>query len=47
MSYIERVIDGITIKAMFNELYCGFGRAMNRSTTNAIGRPSLINLLDT
>ena len=47
MSYIERVIDGTTIKAMFNELYCGFGRAMSCPTTNALCRTSLINLLDT
>ena len=47
MSYIERVIDGTTLKAMFNELYCGFRRAMNRPTTNAMCRTSRINLLDT
>ena len=47
MNYVERVIDCPTMKAMLNELSCGFGRATNRITINAVCHTPIIDLLDT
>jgi hypothetical protein len=47
MNYAERVVDYTAMKMMFNELCCGFGCAMNRTTIKAVCHISFIDLLDT
>ncbi len=47
MNYAERLVDCTTMKMVLNELYCGFGRAMNRTTINAVCHTPVIDLLDT
>ena len=46
MNYTEHVVDCITMEIMLNELCCGFGCVMNRTTLNAVCHISFIDLLD-
>ena len=46
MNYTERVVDCPAMKMMLNELCCGFGCAMNRTTVKTVRHISFIDLLD-
>ena len=46
MNYAERAVDCPAMKVMLNELGCGFGCAMNRTTVKAVCYISFIDLLD-
>ena len=43
MNYAERVVDYTAMKMMLNELCCGFGCAMNRTTIKAVCHISFID----